>query len=206
MRCLCALLSLTLLGAVGCGGGDSASTAPATPSGTAASASAAEQQYAKHPAAVSSSKFLNAVVQGDKATAMGRLTPVAAKQLEQYDQTFSFSMLDDAKFTVTGVREQVMDTEEAAVEYHMVATIGEVTEEWDLACVMKQVNGDWRLSGMIFDLGDGQEPMIVNYEAAPAPATKPAAQPADPAQTVTSPAPGGEVPQTAQNPAGTQIR
>ncbi|QDU58528.1 hypothetical protein [Aeoliella mucimassa] len=201
MRCLCALVSLTFVTALGCGGGDTASNAPST-GGTATSASASASDINKHPAVVSSTKFLKAISTGDQTTAMGCLTPLAAKQLEDYGQGFKFAAVAEADFKATNLRENAMDTDETAVEYHMTVSDGTESVELDLCCIMRQVNNDWRLSGIVYDLGNGQEPVLVNYEAAP----QQPANTANSAQTAANSGAEAAAAETAQAPAGAQNR
>jgi hypothetical protein len=153
---------------------------------------------AKHAAAVSASQFLHALAKGDEATAVGRLTPLAAQRLATHGKRFAFSAVDAADFRVTKLWQPKPD--EAAVEYHMMAKAGNEAIEFDLCCFMKNVDGDWRLGGIAYDLGDGQQPVVVNYEAVdPAPT-------ASAAEVASAPATGTEIPRTSQSPNSTQAR
>ena len=192
MRSPLALALLSAIALSGCSQGDS-SPESTTPS------SASQGTDAEHAAAASASQFLRALAKGDEKAATNRLTPLAAEQMAKTGKTFAFSAVDKADFKVTRVWQPQSD--EAAVEYRMTAIAGDEAVEFDLCCFMKQVSGDWRLGGIAYDLGDNQEPVVVNYEAIETP--RPAA---DPTQTVGTGAGPQAGTHTAQNPSTSQNR
>ena len=173
-----------------------------TPEAAATSAKpAALQPDSNHPATISASQFLNALAKGDERTATGRLTPLAAEQMAKSGKRFAFSAVDAASFHLTKYWQPQPD--EAAIEFHMTAEADGESVEFDLCCFMREVDGDWRLGGIAYDLGDGQQPVVVNYEAIETPS---GGSSADAVQTVASPAEKASPPQISQSPQGTQIR
>ena len=194
MRLPIALLLLAGVVLTGCSNSES----PA-PQANANASTAAPGGDASHAAAVSASTFLRALANGDVQTATGRLTPLAAEQMAKTGKQFAFAAVDSADFRVTRVWQPQAD--EAAVEYHMKAAAGAETVEFDLCCFMKNIQGDWRLGGLAYDVGEDQQPVVVNYEASETP--QPAA---NPAQTVDSGGPQRNSLQTAQSPGETQPR
>lgn len=194
MRLMLLVLLLLTPCLPGCSKSDQAPSA-ATNATTDAPGSSAES---KHPAALSASAFLNALAAGDEPAATGRLTPLAAEQMAKNGKRFAFSAVDAADFRVTKL--WLPQPDEAAVEYHMAAQAGGESVEFDVCCFMRNVAGDWRLGGIAYDLGGGEQPVVVNYEAAEAPRV------AQPTEMVASPAAGPKAPQTAHNPAATQVR
>ena len=191
MRTILALLLLCVPTFVGCS--KTESPQPATSDQPPTST----PDDSNHAAAVSATRFLNAMIQGDEPTAFGRLTPLAAEQMTKNGKTFSFIQFDKADFQVTKVWQP--KTDEAAVEYRMTAKAGDESGEFDICCFMRNIGGDWRLGGIAYDMGDGQ-PAVHNYEADETPSVRPAAQ------TVAAPNGASEAPQTARNTTDTQLR
>lgn len=193
MRWPISLIMFAVISLVGCSNGDTSSPVAAV------DAEQPSQAQSRHPAAVSASTFLQAITKGDEATALARLTPMAAEQMTSGGKRFAFSAVEAAEFKVTKVWQPQPD--EAAVQYHMAAQAGDEAVEFEVCCFMRNVQGDWRLGGIAYDLGEGQEPVVVNYEApsTPAPAE-------NPAQTVANPGAQLNSTQTAQGPISTQTR
>lgn len=197
MRLTLALLLLCYTCFTGCSNSDS--TAP--PAATNTPKAPAKPEGADHPATVSASQFLNALANGDEATATARLTPLAAEQIGKSGKRFAFSAVDSAKFQLTKLWQP--KTDEAAVEFHMSAAADGESVEFDLCCFMRNVDGDWRLGGIAYDLGGGQQPVIVNYEADDTPQSS---SPASPVETVAAPAENTPPTQVSQRPSSTQVR
>lgn len=193
MRWPTLLIMFSVVSLFGCNNGDS--PAPAQ----AAQAKQDGAAQAGHPAAVSANTFLSAITQGDQATALARLTPMAAEQMTRSGKSFAFSAVESAEFKVTKVWQPQPD--EAAIQYSMAAKSGDEAVEFEVCCFMRNVQGDWRLGGIAYDLGEGQEPVVVNYEAPPKPVPA-----VNPVQTVAKPEKETKSLQTAQSPELPHVR
>lgn len=198
MRSTFALFAASIFCLAGCSNGGGPATAA---SSDAAPQSETASPDANHPATISASQFLHALAKGDEQTATGRLTPMAAEQMAKSGKRFAFTAVDAAKFQLTRLWQP--EPAEAAVEFHMTATAGGESVEFDLCCFMRNVSGDWRLGGIAYDLGDGQQPVVVNYEAVEGPS---GGNPTDATQTVSDSPKNSSVPQVSQGTSSTQIR
>ncbi len=197
MRLTLTLLLFCYTCFTGCSNNDS----PAAPAATNTPSASAKPDEANHPATISATQFLNALAKGDEATATGRLTPLAAEQIAKRKQRFAFSAIDAANFQLTKLWQP--KTDEAAVEFHMSAAADGESVEFDICCFMRNVDGDWRLGGIAYDLGGGQQPVIVNYEADASPGNS---APANSVHTVSAPTESAPPAQVSQRPSSTPVR
>lgn len=148
---------------VGCGTGsapEQAST-PSQPSGIAAVADAANS-----PMAVAASDFMDAVIQGDTDRAESRLTPLAIQRIKESDKEFRPPGLDNATFRVGEVR--TPSENQAIVQYVLTYTSSAGTQKSEeLCCLLRQVDGQWRVSGIASSSEPGRPPIILDFENPP---------------------------------------
>jgi hypothetical protein len=182
------LLSVGLLS--GCGK-DSASKAP--PTKTAASAAPQPAGPAPNTEAVSkaAADFVDAVLKGDKERAIARLTPKSIENIKASGKNFGPPGETGATFDMRPVH---MRTADQAVVPFIVS--GE-----QMCCVLKLVDGDWRVYGLAYRRAPSQPWSSSDFEtgkalpfalAAGRPAT--AARPTAAGSTRPSPPRTGEQP------------
>lgn len=194
---------------VGCGG--SSSTPPATVSAGTASATGGQAASstigaAALPAAVPTNPiakvvhgFLDAVRRGDAQAAGEFMTPLALARTSESDYVFTPPGSATARFQVGA--SAIMGEGEAVVEsvWSDVDADGKLQHE-PIVWALKQTDGAWRISGMIADMGEGVEPLTVDFEN---PETMVPQKPIEPSKVVdstTSPPMGQPSGAVARNP------
>ncbi len=197
-----ATLAVIIL-AVGCGKSETQKvTADAKAETDAAINQAAAQMAAgvpSDPIAKIVYEFLEAVRQGDTNSAGQRLTPLALKRTSEQDLVFAPPGSPTASFKIGGV--EMIDKEKAVVEsvWTDLDADGKPHDEPTL-WALKLAGGEWRISGMVAEMGADQMPVAIDFEN---PETIGGQKPADPSNlagsSATPPAtkPEGEV---ARNP------
>lgn len=157
-----ALLALSLV--VGCSGGKAPVAGGQAPDAAAISGAA--------------SAFMSAVIRGDSPGAMSLLTPRAVAQLQANQQRFDCLGLAGATYKVGEVRKAADD--QAAVQLLVAVGVGpqapQPSAQEELCCLLRRVDGRWLVCGVAADAGPGQQPNVINFEAAPAPPTGQAGQ------------------------------
>lgn len=148
------------------------------------------------PAALAAHEFVSAVVKGDTDRATKLLTPQAIQQFETSGQRFAAPGLDSAQFRIGQVR-KVSEVQSLVQCMLTDKTAPAGTPEQEMCCLMRLVEGQWRVSGIAVDMENGQ-PMILNFEQPEQPQTQP---PANQQQFATQP---GAVPPAVAQPAATQ--
>lgn len=173
---------------VGCGGGETPAPGPNDTSTTNNDSAATSRP--SHPAGQAADKFMAAVVEGNIETATNLLTPRAIEQFAAQGKRFAPPGLGTATYRIGQVETPTPD--QALVQCILIdknATEGTAQEE--ICCMMRQVNGQWRVSGIAYDTGTSPEPVILSFEELPpmnpsqgqqvgadgAPATRAAMQP-----------------------------
>ncbi|MCO6043017.1 hypothetical protein NG895_03775 [Aeoliella sp. ICT_H6.2] len=200
MRSPLSICLVALVTVVGCGKGEAPKPTAAGGANAPGTPAATEGTNQIHPSAMAAKRFLEVSAAGNEASAKSLLTPLAVEQLEKSGQRLACLGDDSAKFQVT--RWLVPQEDEAAVEFRMQFSMEGKAQHIDGCCLMKSVQGSWRVAGVALDPGDGSGPVVVNYEED---LTQVASE-ANPAGTVQNQAAAGEVPQTAQNPNSAQNR
>jgi hypothetical protein len=159
------LAAITL--AVGCGKSDTTQpTATAKAEADAAINQAAAQMVAgvpTDPIAKVVYDFLEAVRQGDTSAAGQRLTPLALKRTSEQDLVFAPPGSPTASFKVGGV--EMIDKEKAVVEsvWTDLDADGKPHDEPTL-WALKLAEGQWRISGMMAEMGPDQMPVPIDFE------------------------------------------
>ncbi len=169
MRHLLPILALPLLAiSLGCGTQNSASDSAG---GNVPSDPIAKVVY----------EFLSAVRAGDTETASVRLTPLALQRTSELELNFSPPGSDTATFEVGAL--EMIDAEKAVVEsiWRDLDADGKLNEE-RITWALKLNGGVWRISGMAAELGEGQAPIVMDFEnpgqfALPTTVTSPAQEP-----------------------------
>lgn len=190
---------LLCLLSLGCSGGDK----PAPQASQSADKSAPTS-----PIAAAAHDFLDAVFKNDLARATQRLTPQAIQNLDAQDQRFSWGS-DATKLEIGEVR-QVSDSE-AAVQCLVTESAGAKAEE--LVCMLRNVQGQWRVCKLIGENPQNGQPLVMDFEAPPARDTTPST-PTSGGRYAEGPAPqipdgnlpSGGLPQTAAGPTGSAVR
>lgn len=193
MRCLYLSVMIGLATLVGCGGGD----APAPQAATQQPVALAPQQRPAEPIAAAAYDFISAVVQGETQRATSLLTPQAVQQFAAAGKQFAFPGMGSATFQI-GQTRKASETQ-AAVQCLLTDSAAGGQEE--MACLMRMVEGSWKVSGIAFEISPNQT-QVLNFEQPEAPRTAPAASPATNPQFATQPGQPNPsaVPRTAQDP------
>lgn len=149
------LVSLAALAGGGCNdagssiGSDSPASGPSLPA---------------NPIAASAYQFLDAVIAGDTTRADQMLTPLASEQLAKTGQRFAPPGEGPTRFEVGDIRE--FGDGLAAVECQIYGKLaGEELAE-TLGCLLRQVEGQWLVSGVAYETGPSDPPTIINFEQA----------------------------------------
>jgi hypothetical protein len=189
---LVAMLALFGL-AFGCG--QSEAPKPAAQDVKAETDKAISEAAAKMAAAVPSDpiakvvyEFLDAVRQGDTNAAGQRLTPLALKRTSEQDLVFAPPGSATASFKVGDV--EMIETEKAVVDsvWTDLDADGKPHDEPTL-WALKLTDGQWRISGMMAEMGPGQMPVPIDFENPESMAAPKAADPSTLASpNATSPA------------------
>lgn len=149
------LLTISLLAvAQGCGNSNT------TPLGqvsaqTASDSSGAITQVAR--------EFLEAIRVGDSTAASSRLTPIAQQVMRQEDMGFDLLANSTATYRVEEV--DLITVDEAGVDtvWTELGTDGKPQQEqWTLG--LQRVAGQWRIRGIIADMGSNQQPVLMDFE------------------------------------------
>lgn len=190
-RMLALVGMMTAAALSGCSGGSSAPSQAAAQQTDAAAA--------KNPIAKSAMAFLDAVIAGNTEAATNMLTPAAIKQFRDNGKQFAPPGLGTASFKLGEVRQSSPD--QAAVQCLVAdSQAGEANQE-ELCCLMRQVDGNWRVAGIAYMVSADQPPVILNFEQATPnrPAAQPASQYADGQPTK-------QAPRTAQESTSATVR
>lgn len=150
-RCLTLILAaIVILPVVGCGSSSSSSSDGAAAAST-------------DPAAQAAYDFLDAVIKGDTERASLRLTPLAIERITQSGKQFAPPGLETATFRIGEIRKP---TETQAIVQCILRDAtpdGEQRSE-EIGCLLRLVEGDWRVSGIAYIPGPNRPPMILSFE------------------------------------------
>jgi hypothetical protein len=184
--------SIAFLGAValgscslmtGCNKGGSNNSAPAAPT-TAANPST--------PAiAAAASDFMDAVIKGDTQRASARLTPQAMQRIIASGKQFAPPGLSTATFKVAQIRTPQVDKAYVLCVITDTSNPTAPPRSEEMACIMRRVENEWRVSGIAAWGGPNQEGITTDFETGQ---TIPIRR--DPAMSGTAP-PSGNLPTAA---------
>jgi hypothetical protein len=203
-----ALASLAISGLSFFGG---CSKQPATTQGGAASAAPGSTAVAApNTEAITNaaSVFMDAVLKGDTQRASACLTPQALKRIVESGKQFAPPGLETASFKIGEVRTPSVD--KAFVHCILTDTSSGLPHSEEMCCLMRQVAGEWRVSGIAYWDGMNTGGTMSDFEtgqSTPIPGSRPqipmAGQTAPPAGV---PATQGQPPHMAQEPGQTAPR
>ena len=108
------------------------------------------------------SSFLQAVIDGDTQQATDLLTPQAIQQLQQNGKAFAPPGLETASFEIGAVRK--LSDAQAFVQCYLTDSGTRQTTREEMCCVVKLVNGQWRISGIAFKIPPNQRPFVLDFE------------------------------------------
>ncbi|RIK82746.1 MAG: hypothetical protein DCC67_06820 [Planctomycetota bacterium] len=195
------LLAAVLLGTtIGCGGSSTPASSGAAATGAAtADAVATTPGIPADPIAKVVYEFLDAVRRGDTQAASQRLTPLALQKTSEMDFVFAPPGSATARFEVGAA--ELVEKDKAVVDsvWTDLDADGNPQREPTL-WALRFADGQWRVSGMVADMGEGQPPLVIDFEN---PATMAPQQPVDPNRVVDGrAAPATEQPasEVARNP------
>lgn len=160
MECRRVLVVLLLVVAVA---GCNSSTAPDSAATGSSAASTTTSAAPTEPAAQVAQKFLEAVVQGDTATANGLLTPLAIEKIAASGKPFQLPGLANYTFQVGQVRHPAPDKAFVQCAGTDRSTEGKVVQE-DFCWLMSLVDQEWRIAGISYTVGPQQTLMIYSFE------------------------------------------
>lgn len=151
---------------VGCGGSDapapSASTGAA--SGNAAATPGPSGEIPSDPVGRVVYDFLESVRVGQGENAAAKLlTPLALQKIQEQDLNIAPPGSPTARFKVTHV--EMLEGDRAVVEstWSDVDADGKQYQE-PIYCALRICDGQWRIHGMAQYMGEGQQPMVIDFE------------------------------------------
>jgi hypothetical protein len=150
---------------VGCGGSDA--PAPSASNGASGSATAAQGpsgEIPSDPVGRVVYDFLESVRvgQGENA-AVKLLTPLALQKIQEQDLNIAPPGSPTARFKVNHV--EMTGADHAVVEstWSDVDADGKQYQE-PIYCALRICDGQWRIHGMAQYMGEGQQPMVIDFE------------------------------------------
>jgi hypothetical protein len=148
------------------------------------------------PAARSAYEFFDAVLKGDTERASRQLTPLAIERIAARGEQFA-PPGDDG--TVSFRIGQVVrpNPSDALVECVLrEAGANQRQQDTQVYCLLRLVDGQWRVSGIAHTFGPDHTPMILDFETGQHAAVPPAAAGQGPPHVAARPSPaaGGEIP------------
>jgi len=162
-----ALLVIAVIGStIGCGGSDSSK--PAAAANAKQPASAAElivgtEGVPQEPIARVVYEFLDAMRRGDSTGVSQRLTPLALERAKETDSPILPPGSPTARFKV-GNSEQIA-ADKAVVDsvWTDLDVDGKPNDE-PMLWALRLCDGQWRVSGLMVDMGPNAEPVTINFE------------------------------------------
>jgi hypothetical protein len=192
--------SLCLGLAAGCGKSGTADKAPST----GGPAKVVQAPPPDDPAGRVAYDFLDAVLKGDDQKVTACLTPQAIQRLIESHKRFALPGVDSTTFRIGEVRK----TESQALVQCFLsdASQGKEDKSEEICCLVRQIDREWRVSGIAVMTGPGRPPMILDFESPP---TEPMGLPTSPqvSNQPAAPQPGGRPsPRTADDAPVSTIR
>jgi hypothetical protein len=161
MRCrsFALLVALGLSFTAGCG--DDAKTQPGS------SVAGSSGKIPADPIARVVYDFFDAVRQGRPADANRLLTPLALERINALDMNIVPPGSQTASFTVGAAVRDESDPQRAMVRivWSDLDADGKRVSEPPLYCGLRQVGDQWRIWGMVQELGPNVEPMVMDFES-----------------------------------------
>jgi hypothetical protein len=150
---------VSVLAAVtGCGKSESPALVPASASnggGESAGQTEAVKQVAH--------EFLDAVLGGDTQRATAQLSPLAVQRIREGGKAFAPPGMESATFRIGEVR-QANPTQALVQCVLSESGAGQPSHSEEMCCMMRLVDGSWRVSGIAYEVAAGQPPLILDFE------------------------------------------
>jgi hypothetical protein len=147
---------------IGCGGSDA--PAPSASSGNAAAAPDPSGEIPSDPVGRVVYDFLESVRVGQGENAAAKLlTPLALQKIQEQDLNIAPPGSPTARFKVNHV--EMLEGDRAVVEstWSDVDADGKQYQE-PIYCALRICDGQWRIHGMAQYMGEGQQPMVIDFE------------------------------------------
>lgn len=151
---------------VGCGGSDAPAPSATNGgvSGNAAATPGPSGEIPSDPVGRVVYDFLESVRMGQGENAAAKLlTPLALQKIQEQDLNIAPPGSPTARFKVTHV--EMMEGDRAVVEstWSDVDADGKQYQE-PIYCALRICDGQWRIHGMAQYMGEGQAPMVIDFE------------------------------------------
>lgn len=151
---------------VGCGGSDAPATSASNGAagGNAAATPGPSGEIPSDPVGRVVYDFLESVRMGQGENAAAKLlTPLALQKIQEQDLNIAPPGSPTARFKVTHV--EMMEGDRAVVEstWSDVDADGKQYQE-PIYCALRICDGQWRIHGMAQYMGEGQAPMVIDFE------------------------------------------
>jgi len=138
--------------------------ASASSGGSRAAATQAQPESPIDPAARVAHVFLDSVLKGDSQRASACLTPVAMQRLIESGKQFVPPGIESATFRIGEVRKP--SETQALVQCILAgAPSGGETHSEEMVCLLRQVEGQWRISGIAYNTSPNRPPVILDFES-----------------------------------------
>lgn len=152
------------LAAIGCSVGCGGSETPAPAASTAAATARPSGEIPSDPVGRVVYDFLESVRMGQgENAAVKLLTPLALQKIQEQDLNIAPPGSPTARFQVNHV--EMMEGDRAVVEstWSDVDADGKTYQE-PIYCALRICDGQWRIHGMAQYMGEGQDPMVIDFE------------------------------------------
>ncbi len=118
------------------------------------------------PAAQSAYEFFDAVLKGDTQRASSQLTPLAMERIIERGEQFSPPGDDGTVSFRVGQVVRPNDNEALVqcVLTEAATDAGQGPQDTEVYCLLRLVEGQWRVSGIAHTIGPQQTPMILDFE------------------------------------------
>ena len=134
-------------------------------SGGSATESAPQAAGPSDPAAQSAYQFFDAVLQGDTQRASSQLTPLAMERIIERGEQFSPPGDGNVSFRIGQVvRPNESEALVQCVLTELAPQPGQQPQNTEVFCLLRLVQGQWRVSGIAHTTGPQQTPMILDFE------------------------------------------
>jgi hypothetical protein len=147
--------------AAGCGKSESSGTAPAADASTQQ-----REPPPTDPAARVAYDFLDAVLKGDDQKVSACLTPQAIQRLIDSHKRFALPGVDSTTFRIGEVRKP--SESQALVQCILSdSSPSKEAQSEEICCLVRQIESEWRVSGIAVLTAPGRLPMILDFESPP---------------------------------------
>lgn len=154
---------ISLLGIALCVGcGKEPAAPPSATTSTPAPAAPAPTTDTK-PIADIATQFMDAVIKGDSQRASALLTPQAMERIIATKTQFNPSGLETATFRLGEIRTPTQD--QAIAQFALIdSSAGANAASEEGCCLLRIVQGEWRVSGIAYGRGSDQPWMMSDFE------------------------------------------